>query len=196
MSLIYDNNIPKLLANHFGQYIDVPMSIWEGFSKLGVLKNYKKNDVIKRNSDIERYMHFLIRGTGGILLWNKNNFVCIDLVFEGGALLDYISFSRRESSNLEIIAFEDCETFSIPREKFELVLKNGNPGERISRIITEQAFMEKQQQQIDLLTKTATERYIDLIKSHKRNLDHVPDKYIASYLGITPQSFSRIKHSF
>ncbi len=190
------HNIPQLLANHFGQYMDVPMAVWEGFSKLGVLKTYKKNNILKRNNDIERYMHFLIEGTGGILMWHNNNFICTDLVFEGGALSDYISFSRQESSHLEVVAFEDCETFSVPREKFELVLQNGNPGVEITRIMAEQAFMEKQQQQIDLLTKTAAERYVDLMKNYKKNLNHVPDKYIASYLGITPQSFSRIKHAF
>jgi len=69
---------------------------------------------------------------------------------------------------------------------------NGNFGQKITRLVAEGSYIEKQQQQIDLLTKTAKSRYIEQLQT-RNGIEKIPLKYIASYLGITPQSLSRIR---
>jgi CRP-like cAMP-binding protein len=68
-------------------------------------------------------------------------------------------------------------------------------AQKILRFAAEASFMDKQQQQIDLLTKTAKERYLDLTARFPGLPLRIPQKYIASYLGITQQSLSRIRRS-
>src|SRR5690554_480251 len=58
---------------------------------------------------------------------------------------------------------------------------------------SEALFVHKQKQQIDILTKTATERYIELQARQPKIIQRTPQKHIASYLGVTPQSLSRIR---
>ena len=58
----------------------------------------------------------------------------------------------------------------------------------------ESSFVEKQQQQIELLTKTAEERYRILQTKFPNIHQRIAQKHIASYLGITPQSLSRIRN--
>jgi CRP-like cAMP-binding protein len=72
------------------------------------------------------------------------------------------------------------------------MLVESKRGEKITRIMADFAFISKQQQQIDLLTKTASERFQQLKIQIPKLLERTPKKYIASYLGITPQSLSRI----
>ena len=193
MMTIAQKDIPALLSSHFSNYIQMPIELWEGFSTLGTIKRFKKNEVIKRAHTKEKYMHFLIEGNGGIMLWGAHNYVCVDLCFQGEALCDYMSFTMEKPSPIEVIVFEDTQTFSIPRDNFRKIYEAGAHGEKITRIVAESAFIEKQEQQIDLLTLSAAERYDKLLETKKEQLARIPHKYIASYLGITPQSFSRLK---
>src|SRR5690606_39767533 len=79
-------------------------------------------------------------------------------------------FSRDWSSDvcssdlIEVRLFEDATIFSISYNNFQQILEVSNYGEKITRLAVETVFIEKQQQQIDLLTKTAKERYIELMQ--------------------------------
>ena len=66
-------------------------------------------------------------------------------------------------------------------------------GRYIFMVSAEMSYVEKQQQQIDLLLKTAEQRYVDLLEKQPKLIQRTPQKHIASYLGITTQSLSRIR---
>ena len=184
--------IAEQLKKIFDPFICLNIQVWENFEKLEEVQNLSKETVLKATDTTERYLNIILKGSGGNLIWNKNNFVCIDIAFENEFLFDYMSFTLRKATPIEVRLFEDSTFFSISHQSFQQTLVNGNFGEKITRLVAEASFIDKQQQQIDLLTKTAKERYIQLIKYHK-GVDRTPLKYLASYLGITPQSLSRIR---
>lgn len=184
--------IEKALKNIFDPFIELDIRVWENFAKLGDVVEFKKETILKESNKTEGYLLLLIEGSGGNLIWNKNNFVCIDISFESEFLMDYMSFTLQESTPIEVRVFEDSTVFRIPYERFQQTMNHGNYGEKITRLVAEASFINKQQQQIDLLTRTAKERYLQLIKS-KKGINRIPLKYLASYLGITPQSLSRIR---
>ena len=66
-------------------------------------------------------------------------------------------------------------------------------GSKICRFAAEALFIDKQSKQIDFLTKSAKERYLELQSRCPEIILRTPQKYIASFLGITPQSLSRIR---
>ena len=66
-------------------------------------------------------------------------------------------------------------------------------GMIITKVAAESSFMHKQQQQIDVLTKTAEQRYLNLFTEQPQLMQSIPLKYIASYIGVTPQALSRIR---
>ena len=66
-------------------------------------------------------------------------------------------------------------------------------GRQICQIATESMYIHKQTQQIELLSKTAEQRYLEMLEKQANIVQRTPNKYIASYLGITPESFSRIR---
>ena len=104
-----------------------------------------------------------------------------------------MGFLKHEETALELVTFEPCELFRISRADFDHLSYVTESGNKICRFAAESRFNEKQQQQIEILTKTASERYIELQKKQPDILQQVPQKYITSYLGITPQSLSRIR---
>ena len=184
--------VTKQLKEVFDHYIELDIQVWENFEKLGKVESYPKEYVLKESHKTERYLNIILKGSGGNLIWNKNNFVCIDIASENEFLCDYMSFTLQKPTPIEVRLFEDSTIFKLPYNNFQKTLDAGNYGGEITRIIAETSFIEKQQQQIDLLTKSAKERYIELITGN-RKFERTPLKYLASYLGITPQSLSRIR---
>ena len=66
-------------------------------------------------------------------------------------------------------------------------------GNKIGRLASEDLFLKKSKRELSLLTETAEQRYLNLFSEQLHLLKQVPLKYIASYIGITPQSLSRIR---
>lgn len=185
--------IAEQLKKFFDPFACLNIQVWENFEKLGVVQNFSKETVLKASNTTERYLNIIIKGSGGNLIWNKNNFVCIDIAFENEFLFDYMSFNLQKTTPIEVRLFEDATIFRISHQNFQQTLVTGNYGEKITRLVAESSFIDKQQQQqIDLLTKTAKERYLEQLQCRK-GIERTPLKYLASYLGITPQSLSRIR---
>lgn len=185
--------IEEKIKQAFDPYFNVPIEAWKSFTELGEIIVTTKNQTIKKADTTEKYLSFILKGSGGILLWNNNNFVCIDLCYEGEFFGDYMSFLNQQPTPLEVVTFEPSKLFRISKSNFDKLNNNTEFGNKICRFASEGLFVHKQKQQIDILTKTATERYIELQDRHTKILQQTPQKHIASYLGITPQSLSRIR---
>lgn len=184
--------IAKQLKTIYDPYINLDIKVWENFEKLGSVEKLPKETIIKASNTTEKYLNIILEGSGGNFIWKKNNFVCIDIVFKNDGLFDFMSFCLQKATPIEVKLFEDSTLFRIHHQNFQQTMQQGNFGEKMTRLVAESAFIDKQQQQIDLLTKTAKERYMELFQT-KNGIDRVPLKYLASYLGITPQSLSRIR---
>ena len=177
----------------FDPFFEAPIEAWESFATLGEVIQVDKSSVLKSNGTKEKYLYFIFKGTGGIFLWNKNNFVCIDLCFENDFFGDYMSFLTQEASALEVRCFEKSRIFRISHQNFNKMNSESPYGEKMCRAAAEALFIHKQKQQIDILTKSAKERYIEIVENQGELIQKTPQMHIASYLGITPQSLSRIR---
>jgi CRP-like cAMP-binding protein len=186
------DTIAARLKVAFDPYFNAPIEAWRAFAELGDLVRYRKNDVLKPRDQHEKYAHFILKGSCGIFLWKESNAVCLDLFYENSLVGDNMSFVTNQPSPLEVMALEDCETLRISRQNYEK-LRETPIGIRIALNAAEGAFVEKQQQQIDLLLKTAEQRYVQLLERQPDVIQRTPQMHIASYLGITTQSLSRIR---
>ncbi|AXT19242.1 Crp/Fnr family transcriptional regulator [Flavobacteriaceae bacterium AU392] len=187
---------PEILAlklkTIFDPYFVRGLENWKKFAALGDVVYYPKGTILKKPYQVEKYYSIILEGSGSIQLWNENNYKCLDLTYDLEKFGDYTSFITRQSTPLETILLEDSKLFQIPYYNFQKMLSESPVGEKITRIMTEVFLIEKQQQQINLLTKTASERFLELKEQVPNLLNRTPKKSIASYLGITPQSLSRI----
>lgn len=191
--IIMESNIlAKKLKTLFDPYYVRGIENWKRFASLGSVIYYSKGTICKKSYQVEKHFSVILEGSGCLRLWNKNNYKCIDLSYDLQLFGDYASFITQKSTPLETILMEDSKLFQIPYSNFQKMLKESPVGEKITRIMTEVFLISKQQQQVDLLTKTATERLLELKIKAPKLLDRTPKKNIADYLGVTPQSLSRI----
>ncbi|MGI6047432.1 MAG: Crp/Fnr family transcriptional regulator [Petrimonas sp.] len=184
--------IAKEFKAIFDQFYQAPIEVWENFVQYGEVVEKQKNEIVKRHNERASDFYFVLEGSGGILLFSNNNYICIDLCYEGDFLVDYMSFLTYQPTELEVVCFEKCRLFRISRKNF-LELAQTEYGRIICQTAAEALFIHKQAQQIEILTKTAEQRYIEILEKQPYILQRTPNKHIASYLGITPESLSRIR---
>ncbi|MBK6266089.1 Crp/Fnr family transcriptional regulator [Marivirga sp. S37H4] len=180
------------LKTAFDPYFEAPVEVWKKFTDLCQQVSFKKNDIIKQSGETEKNAYFILEGACGIFLWKENNYVCLDIVLENNFFADHMSLITAKISSLETIALEKTTALRISKANIDK-LKKSPFGSVLFLIGAESSFVEKQQQQIDLLMKTAEQRYNELFKKNPELIQRIAQKHIASYLGITTQSLSRIR---
>lgn len=184
--------IAAILKKSFDRYYEAPLDVWEYFAALCEPATFKKNETIKAAGKVDRFGYFLLEGSAGALVWNENNQICTDIYVEGDFFADDLSLFTGKPSPIEIMAFEAVTLLKISKTNIETLQKTPI-GRLLFSIGDQQGYLQKHQQQIDMMTQTAEMRYAQLLEKNPALLLRIPQKFIASYLGITPQSLSRIR---
>jgi CRP-like cAMP-binding protein len=188
-----DKSIILKLA--FDQYLEVPLKEWEPLARSGQIRTVKRETILKRADRTEENLNLIISGSVCILTWNEQNFICTDLLFDNEFGFDYLSFIIRKPTPYEVRTMEETELLTVSYADFEKFTIQSKYGDKIWRYATQALYVDKHYQQLQLLTMTATQRY-KLAMKHQGNLmQRIPQKYIASYLGITQQSLSRMRRN-
>lgn len=186
------NDYSQLLKNTFDTFFNAPIETWDEFVSHCEVVQFKKDEVIKAENSKERYFYFILKGSVGIFLWKENNFVCLDFAFDRQFCADYMSLLTKQVTPLQVVALDNTEMLRMTTESYDLITQQ--PIGKIIRLVAaEMSFVGKQQQQIELLTLSAKERYHIMLKTFPNIHNRIAQNHIASYLGITPQSLSRIK---
>ncbi len=184
--------IAEILKKSFDKYLDAPIELWSTFSEMCEEVKYNKNEIIKYSGQFEKYGYFILDGACGAFIWKENNYVCLDLFLDNNFFADEMSLITGEPSPIETLALEKTTALRISKKNID-ILKKTPMGSMIFLISAENTFIEKQQQQIDLLLKTAEQRYLELFEKYPKMIQRIHQKHIASYLGITTQSLSRLR---
>jgi len=113
--------------------------------------------------------------------WEKQGFVCLE------------SFIERKPSRLIVEALEDCVIYGIHKDELNDLSGLYRDIELMYRGMLEQSLLISQKRMYTMHFETARERYNNFMKVSPFLMNRVPSMYIASYLGITPETLSRVK---
>lgn len=116
------------------------------------------------------------------------NFYCDNQV-----VFEVSSFFNRTISKENIQALTDCEGWYITYAQLNMLFHSLQEFREFGRSILVKGFASLKMRMLSMITETAEERYANLLQTNPRLFEHVPLKYIASYLGITDTSLSRIR---
>jgi CRP-like cAMP-binding protein len=185
-------NISSQIKAFFDPYFEAPLEVWATFAQYLTPTDFGKNEIIKHSDKTEHKMHFILHGSIGIFLFKDNHDICIDLCYENEFVSDYMSLLTQNPSPLYTKALEETQTLTINHTHLTQ-LYSSPIGEKIKNIVAESLFIHKQNQQIDLLNLTAEQRYKKLLTENPNVILRTSQIHLASYLGITPESLSRIR---
>ena len=111
----------------------------------------------------------------------------------GWWISDMYSLLSQKPGNLFIQVLEDAEIVLLSKENQEILFQEIPKLERFFRILTENSLVAHQERLIDNLSLTAEERFQKFCRKYPDLIQKVPQKQIASYLGVTPEFFSKMK---
>jgi CRP-like cAMP-binding protein len=184
-------NHAHLLKQVFDQFYEAPVEAWEDFAACCTEMVYPKGAIIKPINGILQHFHFMLAGSVGVFVYKEHTQICLDLAYDYSFVGDISMYSGKPSPT-ELVALEPCTMLRMTMTDYR-TLCTQPWGSVLCRVGSEVSLFYKQQQQIDLMLKTAEERYRELLQGQPDVILRTPQKIIASYLGITPQSLSRIR---
>ncbi|WP_245701833.1 Crp/Fnr family transcriptional regulator [Roseivirga misakiensis] len=166
---------------------------WSLFaSKLDKVK-LNKNANLTAVGSIENYLSFISEGIVRFYIPQEENDLTFGFLFENEFVTAYDSFITQAPSHYQIETLTETVLWRISYNDLQEVYDKTESGNFIGRIMAENMFLIKSKRELSLLKKTAEERYLDLFLERPRLLKQIPLRYIASYIGVTPQALSRIR---
>lgn len=157
-------------------------------------KKLRKRQYLLQQSDICKYTTFVEKGILRTYTVDKEgNDHILQFSFEGWWAADLYSYFTEEPSLFNIEALEDCEVLLITRASWDKLLEKIPAFERYFRILIQNNLIATQRRLMGSLSETAEEKYIKLIHNFPDCIQRVPQYMIASYLGITRETLSRIR---
>ncbi|SEO06078.1 cAMP-binding domain of CRP or a regulatory subunit of cAMP-dependent protein kinases [Mucilaginibacter gossypiicola] len=157
-------------------------------------KFVKKRKALLMEGDVSRYVYFVEKGALRSYTVDKEGTEhVVQLVVEEHWIGDLCSFVSQSAGNINIEAIEDSEVLLLAHHDLEMLYEQIPQLERFFRQLFQRAYVSLQQWHNAAQSEHAEERYQQLIKEHPHIAARIPLIYIASYLGITPESLSRIR---
>jgi CRP-like cAMP-binding protein len=157
-------------------------------------KKLRKKQYILQEGDVCKYNIFVSKGLlRSYTIDDKGNEHILQFALEGWWTADLYSFFTEEPSLFTIEALEDSELLLITRPSWESLLQKLPVFERYFRILIQNNLIATQRRLMESLSETAERKYLKFIKTYPESVQRVPQHMIASYLGITRETLSRLR---
>jgi CRP-like cAMP-binding protein len=185
------------LYRHFCKHISLTAEEFSICEPLFQYRKYKKRQFLLQEGQVSHYEHFILKGcTRTYEIDEKGLEHIMQFGLEDWWVGDMYSFLTGTPSKLNIDCLEDTEVLQISKSNQDLLYQQLPKMERYFRILVQNAFIAAMNRIYSSLSKPALERYQEFIGKYPHIEQRVPDRQIASFLGITPQSLSRIRSQY
>ena len=159
------------------------------------IRQFEKKKKLVNQGEMEDYMNVVIKGLARKYVPSSiKGEVTLQLATEGHFIQSEISFHHRVPSEVIIQTLEPTVLVSIHHERMKEAMDKIPEAEALGRVIIMQMFIKKDARYFDQLNTSTRDRFIQYMNNHPHMLQRVPQKVLASYLNIKPETFSRLKH--
>lgn len=184
---------PEILA-HILKDIDLTPGEQEEFISILFEKNLEKKELLIRPGDTVSTEYFVVSGClKAYYLDESGDKHIIQFAVEDWWISDFEAFFSGKPAQLFVEAIEDSNLLGINRDALEILYKRIPKFERFFRKKITGAFVALRSRILSSLQKTGKERYIEFCETYPNIEQRVPNYHIANYLGLKPESLSRIR---
>jgi CRP-like cAMP-binding protein len=182
------------IDNHISRCASISSPELEIFHSRLKAKTFKKKTLLLKQGEICKFEAYIIEGcVKKYYIDPDGEEVILQFAVEDWWVSDIGSFSEQKPSNLFIETLEDTNVLIIDFESKARLFKEIPTLERVFRIMMQRAYSVLESRFYATVTNSAEERYLQFLEKYPTIPQRVPQQQIASYLGITPESLSRIK---
>lgn len=158
-----------------------------------IVEAYPKGKLLVKAGDVCRYCYFVLEGCLRQYKLADDTEVTIQFYTEREAAVDFNSYVNQVKSESYLVCLEDTIVIEGNLEQETDMYERFPKLQQITRAMMEQDFGKMQEQFSRFIASNAEERYVYLLNNRPDLLQRVPLQYLASYIGVTPESLSRIR---
>lgn len=184
-----ENEIVKLIS----RYLTLNKDESEAFAECIPIKNYKKGDLLLREGQVSRDSYFLIQGCVRKYYIIDGEERTTEFYVEDESIASLKSYTNKTPANHYFECVEDCRLAVLNFEKEQELFKRVPRYEALCRMSMESDFGEQQEALAKFITSSPEERYKNLLETRPDLLQRIPQYHLATYLGVKPESLSRIR---
>ncbi|CAG1769879.1 hypothetical protein BAC3_00619 [uncultured bacterium] len=158
------------------------------------LRKVPRKEFLLQEGKTAEHIYFLYEGFVRFFHTKEDGTeVTSDFYFAPGFITSFTSWIRQETSQVNIQAMVKMDVLQISRTALNELYEREHLVERLGRLLAEQVFITSEKHLLSFLNDSPQERYAWLLKEYPEYVKSIPQHYLASSLGITPESFSRIR---
>jgi CRP-like cAMP-binding protein len=187
-------DIAEIVKGYIGNFVSLTEQEFSFMASLVEVRQFEKRGKLVVEGEVEKYLNFIIKGLARKYFIRKNDEMVMHFARENEIICCYDSFTTGEPSHFTVEALEQMMTVSITAENVEKLYDFSPKMERLGRMIATTEYQKKESFEYNRVRLTSQERFINFIRNNGYLLQRVPQKYLASYLNMKPETFSRLKH--
>ena len=189
----YQQYTMEQIKEYFKKTFILTDTDWQIFSSKLSKQEFPKKTLLLRAGKTENYLSFIEKGIIRFYIPYEESELTFSFAFENGFVSAYDSFLTRTPSVYNVETLTHTVLWQLSFDDLQTIYNKTDIGNTIGRKASEELFIKKSRRELSLLTQTAEQRYLNLFTEQPHLLQLIPLRYIASYIGITPQALSRIR---
>lgn len=175
------------LANFSPSELETITDVWNR------KQTFNRGQFIVRAGEVENQVHFVLEGTQTIHYLDNGKEVCVGFGYPGTILIAYPSFITGKPSDFYLQAIKKTEVLSLQHSDWKMLLETVPKFKAVWFTLTEQALIGMMAREVELHLASNAERFDRLLKRSPQLLQLIPQRYVASYLKMEPETLSRLK---
>lgn len=184
----------KALKEYLGRFIDLTDEEFGEITSMAEVRTYDKKMRLVDQGEYEQYFNFIVKGLARKFFYKGEEEVITQLAKEGELISSSVSFLSGETSLYIVETIEPTTFISFSRENIEKLYEKDKKWQRLGRVIITDLFLQKESWDLERILYSTQERFVRFLSTNSILFQRVPQKYLASYLNIQPETFSRLKH--
>ncbi|SRR5579871_231134 len=182
------------LKKYVSRYTELAEEDFNAIANLVEIRTFEKKQKLIRPGEKEIYLNLIIKGLVR-KYFMKGREEKVTYIAKENHLINSISSFLSDSPSIYFVeAVEPSTVISISKENLEKLYQTRPQIEKLARLILTALYTQKEKSEYDQMRLTVRERFIQFMNNNADLLQRVPQKYLASYLNIKPETFSRLKH--
>ncbi len=182
------------LRQNLSAYVTFTDEEFNAFSQFAEIRSFDKKHQVTRIGEREAYTNYLITGLARKYFLKGKEELVVQIAKEFDVIYSKSSFEQGKPSLYIVETIEPTTFVSISKQNLDKLYLKSHKMERLGRLIVTSCYLQKEAWEYDRMWLNTRDRFVHFVRNNPDLMQRVPQKHLASYLDIKPETFSRLKH--
>jgi CRP-like cAMP-binding protein len=184
----------NMLEKYIGRFLTLTPEELAVLTKVMEVRSYDKKVRLIEPGQTEEYLHFITKGLLRKYFYKGSQEIITQLAREGELICSSVSFFSGQPSTYVVETIEQSILLSLHKKELEKLYAQYPKMETLGRLLITDLFLQKEYWELERTRYDTKERFVRFVLENTDLFRRVPQKYLASYMNIKPETFSRLKH--